>query len=149
LVEAFPVIADQFSRHDVRAFKVGRGLEGLLRPDKIVAYFDTPEHRDIVAAALDRALAGCPVHGVPFTADFAGVLCRPDGLVSHGFDPQPGTETPSWRAWVTRRLAEHLLAAESLPGEGIADAAVRAASADGLDTVGWTADEALLIRAEP
>ncbi|MDF3605815.1 hypothetical protein PE067_06440 [Paracoccus sp. DMF-8] len=36
---AIPRIAKVFARRDVRSFKVGRDLHGLLRADKIVACF--------------------------------------------------------------------------------------------------------------
>ncbi len=104
LAEAFPRIADEFVRFEVRSFKVGRGIEGLLRPDKIIAYFDDRPHLDSVAAALAEALRGCPTQGVPFTTD-AGA----DGLLSCGVDPPPGNAVAtSWRAWVTKRLAVNL-----------------------------------------
>lgn len=110
LSDAFPIIAEQFIRNEVRSFKVGRGIEGLLRPDKIVAYFDSETHMMQVAAALDKSLHGCPVQGVPFTAEIAG-----SGLISSGIDPPVGASAVSWRSWITKRLATSLVA--SFPGE--------------------------------
>jgi hypothetical protein len=104
LADAFPHIADAFVRSDVRSFKVGRRIEGLLRPDKIIAYFDDRAHLEAVAGVLARSLAGCPVQGVPFTTDAGG-----NGLLSSGVDPPPRHAT-SWRAWVTNRLAASLIA---------------------------------------
>ncbi len=103
LADAFPRIVDRIVRSEVRSFKVGRGVEGLLRPDKIMVYFDDRTHMDVVARALERALDGCPVQGVPFTAQ-AGA----SGLLSSGVDPPLGTVSVSWRAWVTKRLAASL-----------------------------------------
>lgn len=105
LADVFPRIVDQLVRSEVRSFKVGRGIEGLLRPDKIMVYFDDRTHMDAVARALERALDRCPVQGVPFTAQ-AGV----NGLLSSGVDPPLGHTATSWRAWVTKRLAAALTA---------------------------------------
>lgn len=141
LAMAFPIIATLFARMDVRAFKVGRGLEGLLRPDKIVAHFDTRDHLDAVASALGTELAGCPVQGVPFTAE-AGA----DGLLSWGMDPLPGGDALSWRAWVTKRLAAALVAARSTAGQDAVTAALRAVEAAGVDPVTWIVDRTAFTR---
>jgi hypothetical protein len=112
LADAFPRIAEVFVGYDVRSFKVGRGIEGLLRPDKVIAYFDDRAHMESTAAALDRSLDGCPAQGAPFTAEVGG-----NGLLSTGVDPPAGDATAtSWRSWVTKQLAESLLAARATPG---------------------------------
>ncbi len=119
--DAFPRIVDQIVRSDVRSFKVGRGIEGLMRPDKIIIYFDEPTHMDEVARALERSLHGCPVQGVPFSAEVGA-----NGLLSSGVDPPLGNTATSWRAWVTRRLAATLTARRATPPHD----AVAAALAD-------------------
>lgn len=108
LADAFPRVADTFDAGGVTSFKVGRGVAGLLRPDKIVAYFDDPDHLAAVAAALSRTLRGTSAQGAPFTAEIAG-----DGLLSRGRDPRPvaGAPAESWRSWITARLAEAIVAA--------------------------------------
>ena len=103
LADAFPRIVDELVRSEVRSFKVGRGIEGLLRPDKIIAYFDDRAHMEAVAGGLDAALRGCPAQGVPFTTEAGS-----NGLLSSGVDPPPGNALTSWRAWVTKRLATSL-----------------------------------------
>ena len=107
LADAFPIVADTFARLEVASFKVGRGAAGLLRSDKIVAYFDDTEHLGQVAGALSRALGAMPPQGAPFTAEIAG-----DGLLSWGRDPPPvaGAQPESWRSWITARLAEAVVA---------------------------------------
>lgn len=135
LATAFPRIAAVFADAGVRAFKVGRGLEGLLRPDKIVAYFDDRAHLEATARALARALPGCPAQGVPFTAELAG-----DGLLSWGVDPPAGGEAASWRAWVTRRLAAAVVAARPAAARDVADAALRTLAAAGVDPETWAAE---------
>jgi hypothetical protein len=95
------------------ALKVGNDAPSLLRPDKIVLYFADLDSVSAGAARLAHELAGCPVHGVPFTAELAGS----DGLLSFGIDPPrpehaiAWQERESWRLWLTNRLAVALLAA--------------------------------------
>jgi len=132
LADAFPRIAEVFARFEVRSFKVGRRIEGLLRPDKIVAYFDDRSHLNAVAGALERELSGCPVHGVPFTAEVGG-----SGLLSAGVDPPPGHVLTSWRAWVTRKLAAGLIARPDRSPADRVSAALAAIRLAGVDPEGW------------
>ena len=129
LATAFPVLARVFADFEVRAFKVGRGPAGLLRPDKIVAYFASLDHLRIVAAALARELAGCPAQGVPFTAALGA-----DGLLSWGIDPPPPAEglAQSWRSWITGRLAGAILAVRR-PGLDPAGPVLARMSAEGVE----------------
>jgi hypothetical protein len=88
-------------------FKVGAGTGGLLRPDKIVAYFGT---RDDLLAATDpvlRVLGDAPAHGVPFSASLSET-----GIISWGADPSGDARTrgESWRQWVTTVLASGMVA---------------------------------------
>ena len=77
VADVFPRAADVFAGAGVRSFKVGRGIEGLLRPDKIVAYFDDREALQAVARDLARRLRRAVPQGTPFTCDAGG-----DGLLS-------------------------------------------------------------------
>lgn len=137
LAAAFPRIAAELVRFDVRSFKVGRGIEGLLRPDKIVAYFEDRAHMEAVAGALDRALWGCPAQGVPFTAEAGG-----NGLLSSGVDPPPGNTATSWRSWVTKRLAASLTVHRGAPRADLVAAALADIRLAGVDPDLWlpTAD---------
>src|SRR6266536_2880045 len=132
LADAFPRIADELVRSDVRSFKVGRGIEGLLRPDKIIAYFEDHAYMKAVAGALDRSLSGCPVQGVPFTAEAAG-----NGLLSSGVDPPPGNAAASWRSWVTKRLAASLTAQRATPCEDPVAGALADIRLAGVDPKRW------------
>jgi hypothetical protein len=95
------------------ALKVGNDATSLLRPDKIVLYFSDRDSVFAAARRLAHELAGCPSHGVPFTAE----LADSGGLVSYGMDPPRPEfalvwqERESWRLWLTNRLAVALLAA--------------------------------------
>jgi hypothetical protein len=124
-------------------FKVGRDVYGLLRPDKIVAYFEEFDHLQDASFELHRRVGGCAVHGVPFTAELAG-----DGLLSWGIDPPHNQQTPiwidreSWRLWVTNRLATALLAAKEKRSSLIEpwEFAVERLRLDGVETNSWTPD---------
>jgi hypothetical protein len=133
LTDAFPIIAEQFVRSKVRCFKVGRGVEGLLRPDKIIAYFDGRTHMEEVATALDASLQGCPAQGTPFTAEAAG-----GGLLSWGVDPPLGGELESWRGWITKQLAASLTAPRTSPGVDPVSAALRDIASVGVDPDHWS-----------
>jgi hypothetical protein len=90
-------------------FKLGAGIGGLARPDKLVAYFSQLEDLHSLADELRTRLHACTAHGVPFTAAITA-----DGLLSWGADPaRPtgGGAAQSWRMWVVGRLAEHIVAA--------------------------------------
>ncbi len=134
LADAFPIIATVFDAMSVRAFKVGRGLDGLLRPDKIVAHFDSAAHLQAVAGQLGAALPGCPAQGVPFTTEFGS-----DGLLSWGIDPPLGAEAVSWRSWVTKRLATALLIAAP-DGSDRLGAVLNQMARSGVSPSNWTID---------
>ena len=117
LVECFPAVVDLLAEHGVRSFKVGRGVLGLLRADKVVAYLEDADRLDRLAHALAGALDGCPAHGVPFTVEASA-----DGLLSWGMDPPSGERLlgarfqESWRLWLTNRLAGGLIHAHAAGG---------------------------------
>ncbi|HEX8939196.1 MAG TPA: hypothetical protein VF763_03445 [Candidatus Limnocylindrales bacterium] len=140
-------------------FKIGRSVEGLLRPDKMVAYFETLDALNEGAAAVQEAAAGCQPQGVPFTAAVTG-----DGLLSWAIDPprrlrDGGPGRMSWRSWVTGRLADHLLSsrlaarqlppADPAPGDPAPvdppawQAALARLALDGVDPATWVPDPAL------
>jgi hypothetical protein len=96
----------------VTGFKVGVGLWGISRPDKILVYFTQLDDLYKFADLLRTRISGCDPHGVPFTA-----AVSQDGLLSWGADPPAGSigggRTTSWRMWVTWRLAEYLISAQT------------------------------------
>jgi hypothetical protein len=100
------------------ALKVGRGLPGLLRPDKLVVYFAARAPLVRFAKRLARDLAGVPPHGTPFTAS----LMR-NGLLSWGWDPPVGKrdgtlfQPKSWRQRVTEILGRSLAVADGTARE--------------------------------
>jgi hypothetical protein len=125
----------------ITGFKIGKDVYGLLRPDKFVVYFASLDACQHTADVLQQKLAGIPVHGVPFSAEFAG-----HGLLSWGIDPPSdqqafsGLPGESWRLWVTNRLATALLTARA--GQSASTEPWQFALArlrlDGVDTESWT-----------
>jgi hypothetical protein len=132
LVDSFPRIADAFAQSEVRSFKVGRGIGGLLRPDKIIAYFEDHAHMQDAAGVLGRSLRGCPAQGVPFTAEVSG-----NGLLSCGVDPPSGDVAQSWRSWITKRLADSLTAQRGMGRIDLVTAALADIRLAGIDPDLW------------
>jgi len=120
LSSVFGSVAEVLARCGAVHFKCGQDLYGLLRPDKIVAYFRGFEPLRNAADELARRLDGCLSHGVPFTAELSG-----GGLLSWGADPPREEQSfgwqsrESWRLWITNRLATALLAAKASPQSGV------------------------------
>ena len=128
--------------------KVGAGAAGLLRPDKLVAYFATFEQAAAAAqaaAASLKDLAAGSAHGVPLTAPIDAA-----GLLSWGIDPAAGDwgapgGGDSWRLWLARLLAGALLAARvaGLDEEGACVFARQRAELEGIDGATWAPDGGL------
>lgn len=140
---AFDALVSVAARGGPVAFKVGRDVQGILRPDKLVVYFATREALQATAQELSRKLEGCPAQGVPFTAQIGDTA-----LLSWGIDPPeemaapPWMQRESWRLWVTNRLAVALLMAKS--SDQPVDCwrfAVERLRLDGVDTGLWTPKE--------
>lgn len=112
LTPAVTALVETLSFSHATSFKVGADARGLLRPDKLIAYFQSLADLTESAQRLADHLADVPAQGVPFTAEIAG-----DGLVSWGVDPPEkakvlGKTAPSWREWVCHQLAVGLVEAE-------------------------------------
>jgi hypothetical protein len=138
LAASFGAVLDALTAGRAAQFKIGSGAAGLLRPDKIVAYFPDFERLAAAAEAVSSRLAGVPAQGVPFTSEIGG-----DGLLSWGMDP-PATERgawggrESWRLWLTHRLARALLAARGAGGAEPWRFALERVRLEGVDTATWT-----------
>jgi hypothetical protein len=142
----FAIVVDQLGRRNSAQFKIGKRADGITRPDKLVAYFETLD--DLIGAANDLtgALSGIGAHGVPFSAQIS-----PDGLLSWGMDPPSADRTlswhapESWRQWVVRRLATAMVAAR-LHGESSLQPwqfAVERLRCEGVDTERWSPSAAI------
>ncbi len=115
LAPAFEAMVPALEASHANAFKVGKDLNGVLRSDKMIAYFSRLEQLHAAADRILDTLAGCPAQGVPFTCQIE------TPLVSWGSDPVTETGVPpwlarqSWRLWITNRLAVSLIAARQQP----------------------------------
>jgi hypothetical protein len=140
LPESFGAILEALAAARAPQFKVGADAWGILRADKIVAYFPSFELLAAAADALTSRLSGMPAQGVPFTSEIGG-----DGLLSWGVDP-PREESSlggeSWRLWLTHRLARSLLSARSAGGGHSGGEpwrfALERVRLEGVDTDTWT-----------
>jgi hypothetical protein len=148
--DAFEIFVRVMSDFPATQFKIGDDFTGLLRPDKLVAYFSTREQLDETADVLRNALAGCEAHGVPFTAGLDDT-----GLLSWGVDP-PDDERAlrwlgreSWRGWLADRLASALSVAKSTRGTAAVEPwrfAITRARRHGVDVRTWTPSATLWSR---
>jgi len=144
--DAFDVVARVLAASAAAQFKIGQDAAGLLRPDKLVAYFRTREELGDAAAALGRELSGCEGHGVPFTAGLDDI-----GLLSWGIDP-PANERAlrwlgrqSWRAWAVQRLGTALSMAKAARAAAVEPwrFAIERVRRHGVDVATWTPSASL------
>lgn len=144
LPQAFQIAVDAFIRVKCSTFKVGRTAFGLLRPDKLVAYFASLEQLQEAAESIRISAAGVAAQGVPFTG-----AIDPEGLVSWGMDPPrleqvlPAHEHQSWRQWVAGRIAVFILAARESGAEDIPGFVLQRIGLDGVDTATWSPNLAI------
>lgn len=141
LPQVFAELVHVLAEHETLQFKVGGNALGVLRADKVVAYFDSEESLQRVANTLMSRLESVRPQGVPFSAEIAG-----DGLLSWGMDPPRNArvlswqEHDSWRLWVVRRLASAIVTAQcDSASEGSASRfAIERLRLDGVDVDAWT-----------
>jgi hypothetical protein len=144
LPQAFQIAVDTFVHVRCSHFKVGRTAYGLLRPDKLVAYFTSLEQLKEAAELIRASAAGLSAQGVPFTGAIDA-----EGLVSWGMDPPrfeqvlPGQEHQSWRQWVAGRIAVYALAARESGAQNIPEFVLNRVSLDGIDTATWSPNLAI------
>jgi len=110
LPSCLPVVAEVLAAGGATQFKIGTDLDGLVRPDKLVAYFPSKETLSAAAQALLPAVSNRTVHAVPFSAEIAEA-----GALSWGMDPASAWfgDRTSWRQWICEKLAAALVAARS------------------------------------
>jgi hypothetical protein len=144
LPEAWPEvigsIVNELGSAGVTSFKIGSGLHGLLRPDKMVAYLADFAELANLSAGLEKALAGCPAQGVPFSAGIDS-----SGLLSWGMDP-PHQSSPneSWRVWVTNHLAVSITTCQAQETHVRPfEFALERLRLEGIDTDTWTPQQAI------
>ncbi|MCF2505485.1 hypothetical protein L0663_18985 [Dyadobacter sp. CY107] len=145
VLEELPAVFEKAVRvltgSDAFSFKIGMNREGLLRPDKFVAYFTEFGHLMTAADRLGPVLKAHKAQGVPFTAslDDAGMLSW--GMDSASDEILKNREGGSWRAAVTEKLAASisLSKTEKLSQEESVDFVLKKMMLEGVDTTTWTA----------
>jgi hypothetical protein len=111
--DVLPVIAKALAHADTAQFKVGRGVQGWLRPDWLVAYYPTFAQLRVAALSVAKACPDVTWQGVPFTSE----LGHGPGI-SAGVDPPSEVfEVPiSWRIYVCSVLAHAIVKHSETPG---------------------------------
>lgn len=106
LPEVIPEVASVLAGSRAAQWKLGRGVGGVLRPDRIVAYFRYLDDLRSAIAGLGASLEGVAAHGVPF-----GIGVDAGGLLAWGVDPRKGSGggPSSWRAMMCGLLAGGLI----------------------------------------
>lgn len=137
LAESFARIVEALRASGAAQFKCGTTVHGLLRPDKIVAYFPSFDALAHAASILTDALCGVPAQGVPFTA-----AIDDDALLSWGADPPRSsyaelTGAASWRYWLVHRLARGLVAARAAGHAEPSRFALERLALEGVDVERW------------
>lgn len=140
LPDAFDKAVRVLSSSNAFSFKIGMNREGLLRPDKFVAYFAEYDHLLAAADRLAPILKDHKAQGVPFTAPLDD-----SGMLSWGMDGPAGEllkykEGGSWRAFVTEKLAASIALSktEKLSQSERADFVLKKMMLEGVDTKTWT-----------
>jgi hypothetical protein len=146
LNEVFQICLESLPLYSPTTFKVSQNVYGLLRPDKMVAYFNSLEDLMEASNCLHPRLTTYSAQGVPFTAEISR-----NGLLSWGIDPpadQKSVMSPlneSWRVWITHRLALTLVSASKNALRTVEPwrFALERLQLDGIDTETWMPNEAL------
>jgi hypothetical protein len=140
LREAFRVWLSAVTAAGAFHFKLGSNVRGLLRPDKMVAYFGDRDALEEAAGLIVKELSGCPAQGVPFTAE---LNCG--ALMSWGSDPPleeampPWLRRQSWRQWVCNRLGSAMAVAKHYPSDAMPSwrFALERLRLDGVNVSNW------------
>lgn len=144
LPQVFESAVEVLARTGCLSFKVGLSAHGLLRPDKLVAYFQSLDQLQAAAEQIHLRTTGVPAQGVPFSGSI-----DPNGLLGWGMDPprlQGDSKSAfprSWRQWVTERAALYLSLAYANRYEEPVRFALDGLKSDGVDTSTWTPDLAI------
>jgi hypothetical protein len=139
----FELAVQAFAKAGCRYFKLGRGAFGVMRPDKLVAYFGSLDPLHQVVESIQGAAMEPTAQGVPFTAPIDS-----DGLLSWGMDPPrfeqvlAEQQTQSWRQWLTGRIAACVAAAKEA-GTDVHSFVRSRIELDGVDPVTWNPDLAI------
>lgn len=143
IVRSFEAVVDLAPESEALGFKIGADAHGLMRPDKLIVYFEAFDQLLRFFEQCSTRLDGVAAHGVPFTAQL-----DEDGLFSWGMDPHvPGHlswhSDDSWRIWVCNRLATAIREAHAahFPAKDVICYALARLQLAGVDVARWSKDQ--------
>ena len=142
VLHVLPMVLSELAASQALRFRIGAGLLGLQRPDKIVAEFVDFASLSRFASLLAPCHAVCRVHGVPFTAplDDSGLLSWAPGIAELAAQGLPHLRAKDdWRLWIARQVACSLLISgqfDASPEEAV-DFCLARLEAAGVDTRRW------------
>ena len=138
----FPVFAEVvkiLTTSNVYCFKTGSNYHGIVRPDKLVVYFDNPEDLKNTAQKIYNCTASFSPQGVPFSAPVFDSL-----MLSWGIDPPTGKKAAiSWRAWITKELAAGIIEGKKMLADEPWQFALQYIRLKGFNTETWEPEESL------
>jgi hypothetical protein len=137
-----PVFAETvkiLTRSNVYCFKTGSNYHGIVRPDKLVVYFDNLEELKNTAQKIHDSTIGFAAQGVPFSAPMFN-----SSMLSWGIDPPAGKKSPvSWRLWITRQLASGIIEGRKILADEPWQYALQYVRSKGFQTDTWEPEETL------
>jgi hypothetical protein len=140
-----PVFAETvkiLSTSKVYCFKTGSNYHGIMRPDKLVVYFDNFEDLKDTAQKIYHSTGNFSAQGVPFSAPILDTL-----MLSWGMDPPAGKRKPiSWRLWITKELASGIVEGKKMLADEPWQYAVQYIRAKGFKTDTWEPNEDLFTK---
>lgn len=118
--------------------KAPRTVQGILRPDKIIAYFTDRRDAEAFGRQVLEKSPSVEAQGVPFTSAIdAGALA------SWGVEPPASAqafawqERNSWRFWVALRIARAILNVRKAQAKDPVHSILSAVEVSGIDTRRW------------
>jgi hypothetical protein len=143
---ARPESADILLHHALRSLpgsgasrlKIPRTAQGLLRPDKFVAYFSKRRDAEAYGRRVATDARGVSAQATPFTAPLDD-----NGIASMGADPpafveaMPWQERSSWRFWVSQRLSRAILNVRRSKSSDPVNDVLAAVRSSGVDPDVW------------
>lgn len=122
---------------NIYCFKTGSNYHGIMRPDKLVVYFDNFEDLKDTAKKIYHNTGNFSAQGVPFSAPIFDTL-----MLSWGMDPPAGKRKAiSWRLCITKELASGIIEGKKMLVDEPWQYALQYARSRGFKTDTWEPDE--------
>ncbi|MDB5007776.1 MAG: hypothetical protein JWP45_2169 [Mucilaginibacter sp.] len=134
--EVFRTIAEMCFNFLVPAFKIGKGVHGMLRPDKLVLYFQSMEAMLSVANELRHSLNGVDAQGVPFTNP-----TDTGALISWAIEPNAISVNyegvTSWRMYVSKCISRSMKLSAFMYGDHSVASVLKRIRLNGIEPDNW------------